>query len=81
MSNDLMTNIKKYGEKLVNLVWSKIEEYIPFKKEITELYMKFEEAYESFLTTDVVVQAKKKVSCFIKAQFLVSSGARDKLKE
>ncbi|CAH1641791.1 unnamed protein product [Spodoptera littoralis] len=60
MNNDLITNIKKYSKKLFNFVWSKIEKYIPFKDEFTQLYAEFRNAWENFLKTKQVVYVREK---------------------
>lgn len=64
MNNDLITNVKKYSKALVNVVWSKIEKYIPFKEEIMQLYAEFRNAWETFLKTKQVVYVRDKVSSF-----------------
>lgn len=61
MNNDLITNIKKYSKKLFNFVWTKIEKYIPFKDEFTQLYAEFRNAWENFLKTKQVVYVREKV--------------------
>ncbi|KAH9633240.1 hypothetical protein HF086_017932, partial [Spodoptera exigua] len=60
MNNDLITNIKKYSKKLFNFVWAKIEKYIPFKDEFTQLYAEFRNAWENFLKTKQVVYVREK---------------------
>ncbi|XP_075986269.1 apolipoprotein lipid transfer particle [Anticarsia gemmatalis] len=60
MNNDLITNIKKYSKKLFDVVWSKIEKYIPFKDEFTQLYTEFKAAWQSFLQTKQVVYVREK---------------------
>lgn len=60
MNNDLITNIKKYSKKLFNFVWTKIEKYIPFKDEFTQLYAEFRNAWENFLKTKQVVYVREK---------------------
>nr|XP_049706191.1 uncharacterized protein LOC110382727 isoform X1 [Helicoverpa armigera]XP_049706192.1 uncharacterized protein LOC110382727 isoform X2 [Helicoverpa armigera]XP_049706193.1 uncharacterized protein LOC110382727 isoform X3 [Helicoverpa armigera]XP_049706194.1 uncharacterized protein LOC110382727 isoform X4 [Helicoverpa armigera]XP_049706195.1 uncharacterized protein LOC110382727 isoform X5 [Helicoverpa armigera] len=60
MNNDLITNIKKYSKKLFNVVWSKIEKYIPFKDEFTQLYAEFRNAWQNFLKTKQVVYVREK---------------------
>ncbi|XP_049881187.1 uncharacterized protein LOC126377497 [Pectinophora gossypiella] len=58
--NDVITNIKKYSRKLWNVVWSKVEKYIPFKDEIMQLYAEFKNAWQTFLKTDQVVYVREK---------------------
>ncbi|XP_052751003.1 uncharacterized protein LOC113509342 [Galleria mellonella] len=58
--NDLITNIKKYSKKLFDVVWAKIEKYIPFKDEIMQLYAEFKNAWEVFLKTKQVVYVRDK---------------------
>ncbi|CAB3225976.1 unnamed protein product [Arctia plantaginis] len=60
MNNDLITNIKKYSKKLFNVVWSKIEKYIPFKDEFTILYAEFRNAWQDFLKIKQVVYVREK---------------------
>ncbi|RVE52154.1 hypothetical protein evm_003227, partial [Chilo suppressalis] len=60
VNNDLVTNIKKYSKKFMNVVWSKIEKYIPFKEEIMQLYAEFRNAWESFLKIKQVVYVRDK---------------------
>lgn len=60
MNNDLITNIKKYSRKLFDVVWSKIEKYIPFKDEFTQLYAEFKSAWQNFLKTKQVVYVREK---------------------
>ncbi|CAH0598289.1 unnamed protein product [Chrysodeixis includens] len=60
MNNDLITNIKKYSKKLFDVVWSKIEKYIPFKDEFTQLYAEFRNAWQNFLKTKQVVYVREK---------------------
>ncbi|XP_028158784.1 uncharacterized protein LOC114351683 isoform X6 [Ostrinia furnacalis] len=60
MNNDLVTNVKKYSKALFNVVWSKIEKYIPFKEEIMQLYAEFRNAWETFLKTKQVVYVRDK---------------------
>lgn len=64
MNNDIITNIKKYSKKLFNVVWSKIEKYIPFKDEFTILYAEFRNAWQDFLKIKQVVYVREKVSSF-----------------
>lgn len=61
MNNDLITNIKKYSKKLFDVVWSKIEKYIPFKDEFLQLYAEFRNAWQNFLKTKQVVYVREKV--------------------
>ncbi|KAJ8708722.1 hypothetical protein PYW08_010104 [Mythimna loreyi] len=60
MNNDLITNIKKYSKKLFDVVWTKIEKYIPFKDEIMQLYAEFRNAWQNFLKTKQVVYVTEK---------------------
>ncbi|CAK1589696.1 unnamed protein product [Parnassius mnemosyne] len=60
VNNDLITNIKKYSKKLWNVVWSKIEKYIPFKDEFKQLFAEFRNAWENFLKTPQVVYVIEK---------------------
>ena len=61
MNNDLITNIKKYSKILFNVVWTKIEKYIPFKDEFMQLYAEFRSAWQNFLKTKQVVYVTEKV--------------------
>lgn len=65
MNNDLITNIKKYSKSLWNVIWGKIEKYIPFKDEFMQLYAEFELAWKTFLKTEQVVYVREKVSSAI----------------
>ncbi|KAM3962221.1 LOW QUALITY PROTEIN: apolipoprotein lipid transfer particle [Aphomia sociella] len=58
--NDLITNVKKYSKKLFNVIWIKIEKYIPFKDEFMQLYAEFKNAWEVFLKTKQVVYVRDK---------------------
>ncbi|KAI8423686.1 hypothetical protein MSG28_012721 [Choristoneura fumiferana] len=60
MNNDLLTNIKKYSNKFWNVIWGKIEKYIPFKDEFLQLYAEFRNAWENFLKTPQVVYVRDK---------------------
>ncbi|CAG9792371.1 unnamed protein product [Diatraea saccharalis] len=60
ITNDLVTNIKKYSKKSFNFLWQKVEKYIPFKEEIMQLYAEFKNAWESFMKTKQVVYIKDK---------------------
>ncbi|XP_072946200.1 uncharacterized protein Apoltp [Epargyreus clarus] len=60
MNNDIITNIKKYSKKLWGVIWSKVEKFIPFKDEFTQLYAEFRNAWENFLKTPQVVYVKDK---------------------
>ncbi|CAG9568621.1 unnamed protein product [Danaus chrysippus] len=58
--NDIITNIKKYTKKLVNVIWTKIEKYIPFTDEFKQLFNEFKNAWENFLKTPQVVYVREK---------------------
>ncbi|XP_060807756.1 uncharacterized protein LOC106135284 [Amyelois transitella] len=60
MNNDYLTNIKKYSRKLFDVIWGKLEKYIPFKDEIAQLYAEFKSAWEAFLKTKQVVYIREK---------------------
>ncbi|XP_013168741.1 PREDICTED: uncharacterized protein LOC106118616 [Papilio xuthus] len=60
VNNDLITNIKKYSKKLWNVVWEKMEKYIPFKDEFKQLYAEFRNAWENFMKTPQVVYVREK---------------------
>ncbi|XP_045454917.1 apolipophorins [Melitaea cinxia] len=60
VNNDIITNIKKYTKKLWNVVWGKIEKYIPFTDEFKQLYNEFRNAWETFLKTPPVVYVRDK---------------------
>ncbi|XP_022117827.2 uncharacterized protein LOC110995124 [Pieris rapae] len=60
MNNDIITNVKKYTRKLWNVIWSKIEKYIPFTEEFKQLYNEFKTAWENFLETPQVVYVREK---------------------
>lgn len=64
VNNDIITNIKKYTKKLWNVVWGKIEKYIPFTDEFKQLYNEFRNAWETFLKTAPVVYVRDKVSLY-----------------
>ncbi|XP_063394239.1 uncharacterized protein LOC134679271 [Cydia fagiglandana] len=59
-TNDLLTNIKKYSSKFWNVIWGKIEKYIPFKEEFVQLYAEFKNGWENFLKTQQVVYVREK---------------------
>lgn len=61
VNNDLITNIKKYSRKLWNVVWEKVEKYIPFKDEFKQLFAEFKNAWENFMKTPQVVYVREKV--------------------
>ncbi|XP_026316021.1 uncharacterized protein LOC113227343 [Hyposmocoma kahamanoa] len=60
VNNDVLTNIRQYSKKLWNVVWNKIEQYIPFKDEVLQLYAEFRNAWENFLKNEQVVYVKEK---------------------
>ncbi|XP_045507000.1 apolipophorins [Colias croceus] len=60
INNDIITNIKKYSKKLWNVIWSKLEKYIPFTEEFKQLYNEFKNAWENFLKTPQVVYVREK---------------------
>ncbi|KOB74368.1 Apolipoprotein of lipid transfer particle-I/II [Operophtera brumata] len=45
----------KYSKKIWTTIWNKIEKYIPFKDEFTQLYTEFRNAWQNFLKTKHVV--------------------------
>lgn len=61
MNNDVITNIKKYSRKLWVAIWTKIEKYIPFKDEFTQLYAEFRNGWQNFLKTKQVQYVREKV--------------------
>ncbi|XP_013138334.1 PREDICTED: uncharacterized protein LOC106103192 [Papilio polytes] len=67
--NDLITNIKKYSKKLWNVVWEKMEKYIPFKDEFKQLYAEFRNAWENFMKTPQVVYVREKVNIILRYYF------------
>ncbi|CAK1547731.1 unnamed protein product [Leptosia nina] len=60
VNDDIITNIKKYTRKLWNVIWSKIEKYVPFTEEFKQLYNEFKSAWENFLKTPQVVYVREK---------------------
>ncbi|XP_041972420.1 uncharacterized protein LOC121728328 [Aricia agestis] len=60
VNNDIITNIKKYSKKLWNVVWGKIEKYLPFTDEFMQLYNEFKNAWETFLKTPQVEYVRAK---------------------
>ncbi|KAI5644618.1 von willebrand factor type D domain-containing protein [Phthorimaea operculella] len=60
VNNDLFTNIKKYSTKLWNVLWGKIEKYIPFKEEFIQLYREFKNTWQTFLQIEQVVYVREK---------------------
>ncbi|XP_047539341.1 uncharacterized protein LOC125072709 [Vanessa atalanta] len=60
VNNDIITNIKKYTRKLWNVIWGKIEKYIPFTDEFKQLFNEFKNAWENFLKTPQVVYVREK---------------------
>nr|XP_034825791.1 apolipophorins [Maniola hyperantus] len=60
VNNDIITNIKKYTKKLWNVIWNKVEKYIPFTDEFKQLYNEFRNAWENFLKTPQVVYVIEK---------------------
>ncbi|VVC87836.1 unnamed protein product [Leptidea sinapis] len=60
MNDDIITNIKKYTRKFWNVLWSKIEKYVPFTEEVRQLYHEFKNAWENFLKIPQVVYVREK---------------------
>ncbi|CAH0714994.1 unnamed protein product, partial [Brenthis ino] len=60
VNNDIITNVKKYSRKLWNVIWGKIEKYIPFTDEFRQLFNEFRNAWENFLKTPQVVYVREK---------------------
>ncbi|XP_068624199.1 uncharacterized protein Apoltp [Battus philenor] len=60
VNNDLITNIKKYSKKLWNVVWEKVEKYIPFKDEFQQLFAEFNNAWQNFLKTPQIMYIREK---------------------
>ncbi|KAI8423689.1 hypothetical protein MSG28_012724 [Choristoneura fumiferana] len=48
------------NNKFWNVIWGKIEKYIPFKDEFLQLYAEFRNAWENFLKTPQVVYVRDK---------------------